>query len=136
MSRNIDNTRKGYKAFAEGEGLDWAHAESLAYASLLVQGTPILVTVDGHPVAVRQALTKSAAPGPTTRALPRCDTSNTTADIRRAPTSANMFVLRSASLRERPEPSRAFTVVLVSGIAWTITNRLAARLTFRRKPGV
>src|SRR3954468_22508750 len=32
------------KAFAEGEGLDWAHAEALAYASLLVQGTPIRLT--------------------------------------------------------------------------------------------
>ena len=35
---------KRRKAFAEGQGLDWAHAESLAYASLLVQGTPIRLT--------------------------------------------------------------------------------------------
>jgi multifunctional 2-oxoglutarate metabolism enzyme len=35
---------KRRKAFAEGAGLDWAHAESLAYASLLVQGTPIRLT--------------------------------------------------------------------------------------------
>jgi 2-oxoglutarate dehydrogenase E1 component len=35
---------KRRKAFAEGQGLDWAHAEALAYASLLVQGTPIRLT--------------------------------------------------------------------------------------------
>src|SRR5205085_2348772 len=35
---------KRRKAFAENQGLDWAHAESLAYASLLVQGTPIRLT--------------------------------------------------------------------------------------------
>jgi 2-oxoglutarate dehydrogenase E1 component len=32
------------KVFADGTGLDWAHAESLAYASLLVQGTPLRLT--------------------------------------------------------------------------------------------
>ncbi|MEA2494810.1 MAG: hypothetical protein QOJ29_2721 [Thermoleophilaceae bacterium] len=35
---------KRRKAFAEGAGIDWAQAESLAYASLLVQGTPIRLT--------------------------------------------------------------------------------------------
>src|SRR4051794_27598052 len=35
---------KRRKAFAEGAGLEWAHAESLAYASLLVQGVPIRLT--------------------------------------------------------------------------------------------
>jgi 2-oxoglutarate dehydrogenase E1 component len=35
---------KRRKAFTDGQGLDWAHAEALAYASLLVQGTPIRLT--------------------------------------------------------------------------------------------
>jgi 2-oxoglutarate dehydrogenase E1 component len=35
---------KRRKVFAENEGMDWAHAESLAYASLLIQGTPIRLT--------------------------------------------------------------------------------------------
>jgi 2-oxoglutarate dehydrogenase E1 component len=35
---------KRRKAFADGEGLEWAHAEALAFASLLVQGTPIRLT--------------------------------------------------------------------------------------------
>jgi 2-oxoglutarate dehydrogenase E1 component len=35
---------KRRKAFNEGEGLEWAHAESLAFSSLLVQGTPIRLT--------------------------------------------------------------------------------------------
>jgi multifunctional 2-oxoglutarate metabolism enzyme len=35
---------KRRKAFADGAGLDWAHAESLSYASLLIQGVPIRLT--------------------------------------------------------------------------------------------
>jgi multifunctional 2-oxoglutarate metabolism enzyme len=35
---------KRRKAFAENEGLEWAHAESLAFGSLLVQGVPIRLT--------------------------------------------------------------------------------------------
>jgi 2-oxoglutarate dehydrogenase E1 component len=32
------------KAFEEGEGIDWAHAESLAFASLLALGVPVRLT--------------------------------------------------------------------------------------------
>ena len=32
------------QVFAEGHGIEWAHAESLAFASLLVQGVPIRLT--------------------------------------------------------------------------------------------
>jgi multifunctional 2-oxoglutarate metabolism enzyme len=35
---------KRRKAFADGVGIDWAHAEALAFSSLLVQGTPIRLT--------------------------------------------------------------------------------------------
>ncbi|HEY2718519.1 MAG TPA: hypothetical protein VGI52_02730 [Solirubrobacteraceae bacterium] len=35
---------KRRKAFSDGENLEWAHAESLAFSSLLVQGTPIRLT--------------------------------------------------------------------------------------------
>ena len=35
---------KRQQAFAEGKGIDWAHAESLAFASLLVEGVPVRLT--------------------------------------------------------------------------------------------
>jgi 2-oxoglutarate decarboxylase len=35
---------KRRKVFADGVGIDWAHAEALAFSSLLVQGTPIRLT--------------------------------------------------------------------------------------------
>ncbi len=40
----IPQIEKRRKAFADGAGIEWAHAESLAYASLLIQGTPIRLT--------------------------------------------------------------------------------------------
>ena len=41
LLRQLERRRK---ALAEGGGLEWAHAEALAFASLLVQGVPIRLT--------------------------------------------------------------------------------------------
>jgi 2-oxoglutarate dehydrogenase E1 component len=41
LVRQLERRRE---AFAEGTGIDWAHAESLAFASLLREGSPIRLT--------------------------------------------------------------------------------------------
>jgi len=41
LKRVID---RQHQAFAEGTPIDWAHAETLAYASLLVEGVPVRLT--------------------------------------------------------------------------------------------
>src|SRR5207248_2097865 len=51
------------QVFAEGHGIEWAHAEALAFASLLVQGVPVRLT--GQDTERR---TVTRARGPSTRA--------------------------------------------------------------------